>query len=85
MNEKVTAQDIRAALRKTYCEPDWYLGFEVGNGTGARLRRHADAVAICNYPSRGYEIRGFEIKVSRNDLKSELDNCAKAELGRAHV
>lgn len=79
MNEKVTAQDIRNALRKTYCEPDWYLGFEVGNGTGARLRRHADAVAICNYPSRDYEIRGFEIKVSRNDLKSELDNCAKAD------
>ena len=70
MSEKVTAKVIRKALMDTYKEPEWYLGFEVGNSTGADCRRHADAVAINAYPSRGFEVRGFEIKVSRSDLQS---------------
>lgn len=80
MAEKViTADDIRKALREHYSEPEWYLGFEVGNSTGSECARHADAVAVNAYPSRGFEVRGFEIKVSRADLKSELENGAKAE------
>ena len=79
MNDKVTANDIRKALRERYVEPDWLLGFEVGNGTGSNVSRHADAIAICQYPSRGYEVRGFEIKVSRQDLQRELDTPAKAD------
>lgn len=84
MAEKITAKDIRKALIATYREPEWYLGFEVGNSTGADCRRHADAVAINAYPSRGYEVRGFEIKVSRSDLQSELDNGVKAEMVAQH-
>lgn len=80
MAEKaITADDIRKALGDYYREPEWYLGFEVGNGTGCECTRHADAVAVNAYPSRGFEVRGFEIKVSRSDLKSELENGAKAE------
>ena len=84
MKEKVTAKDIRQALINTYKEPEWYLGFEVGNSTGADCRRHADAVAINAYPSRGFEVRGFEIKVSRADLQHELDNGIKAETVAQH-
>lgn len=80
MSEKViTADDIRKALRDYYRQPEWYLGFEVGNSTGSECARHADAVAVNAYPSRGFEVRGFEIKVSRADLKAELENGAKAE------
>lgn len=79
MIEKVTAGDIRKALTERYCEPDWYLGFEVGNGCGSDIERHADAIAICPYPSRGYEALGFEIKVSKQDLKREIEQPAKAE------
>lgn len=78
-NTKITADDIRRALYARYREPEWLLGFEVGNSTGGQCRRHADAVAINTYPSRGYDVKGFEIKVSRSDLKHELDNAAKAE------
>ena len=84
MTEKVTAKDIRKALMDTYKEPEWYMGFEVGNSTGAECRRHADAVAINAYPSRGFEVRGFEIKVSRSDLQHELDNGTKAEMVAQH-
>ncbi len=75
----VSADDIRAALGKVYLPPEWYLGFEVGNSTGSNCRRHADAVAINAYPSKGFEIRGFEIKVSKQDLASELKVGAKSD------
>ncbi len=75
----VKADDIRKALENTYVSPEWYLGFEVGNSTGANCRRHADAVAINSYPSKGFETRGFEIKVSKSDLKHELDIGIKSD------
>jgi hypothetical protein len=75
----VSANDIRQALAETYTSPEWYLGFEVGNSTGSNCRRHADAVAINAYPSKGFEVRGFEIKVSKQDLKTELDNGIKSD------
>jgi len=53
---------------------------EVRNATGyGRVTRTADAVALGLWPSRGLELYGFEIKVSRSDLRKELDDPAKAE------
>ena len=77
--DNITADDIRKALREKYKAPDWFLGFEVGDATGTMLSRHADAIAINQYPSRRYEVRGFEIKVSKQDLKRELEESAKAD------
>ena len=79
MSIKVTAQDIRESLRKSFTRPEWALFFEVGNGTGSSLKRWADALAMNMYQSRGLAIVGFEIKVSRNDLKKELVQPNKAE------
>lgn len=73
------SSDICAALRERYKQPEWALFFEVGSGTGGNCRRHADALAMNMYPSRGLSIIGFEIKVSRGDLKRELINPDKAE------
>lgn len=73
------AQDIRDALSRKFCAPEYALFFEVGDATGGRARRWADALAMGLWPSRGLALQGFEIKVSRSDLKSELKNPAKAE------
>jgi hypothetical protein len=75
----MTAKDIRNALIRKFPDPEWYLGFEVGNSTGSACRRHADAVAVNAYPSKGFETRGFEIKVSKGDLKNELDKGIKSD------
>jgi len=75
----VKAHDVLAALRITYCQPEWAMFSEVSDGTGANSRRRADAIAMNMWPSRGLEMRAFEIKVSRSDLKSELKDPAKAE------
>jgi hypothetical protein len=79
MSEIVNAEMIRRALENEYRAPEWYLGFEVGNSTGADCKRHADAVAINAYPSRGFETRGFEIKISKRDLAAELKNGMKSD------
>lgn len=75
----IKADDIRKALEEFYTAPEWYLGFEVGNSTGSLCRRHADAVAINAYPSKSFETRGFEIKVSKQDLRKELEQGIKSD------
>ncbi|WP_213761751.1 hypothetical protein [Caballeronia sp. dw_19] len=70
--------DVSAALRARFSGPEWALFFEVGDATGGRHNRWADAVAINLYPSRGLEINGFEIKVSRGDWLRELKNPEKS-------
>lgn len=67
-NEKVETADINKALLAMYREPEWYLGFEVGNSCGCECMRHADAVAMNAYPSRGFEVRGFEVHICPNCL-----------------
>lgn len=64
--------DVKTALRSRFCAPEWAIFFEVADGTGASQRRWADALAMNMYPSRGLEIHGFEIKVSRSDWLREL-------------
>jgi hypothetical protein len=70
---------IYAALKLRFAAPEWALMFEVANGTGSHIRRYADAVAMNLFPSRGLELHGVEIKVSRGDWQRELKNPAKAE------
>ncbi len=77
--EKITSATIRAAMARQYGHPVWALLFEVGDATGARHTRFADAVAMSLWPSRGLELHGVEIKVSKYDWRRERDTPAKAE------
>jgi hypothetical protein len=70
--------DVKAALRARFIAPEWAIFFEVGDGTGSSQRRWADAVAMNMWPSRGLEIHGFEIKVSRSDWLREIKDPAKS-------
>lgn len=74
-----TASDIKLALRRVYSQPEWALLFEVGDATGARHTRFADAIAMSLWPSRGLTLTGIEIKISRSDWKKERDQPEKAE------
>lgn len=76
---KVTAVMIREAIGKRWSAPEYAVMFEVGNATGSRVRRHADAVIMSLWPSRGLELHGVEIKVSRSDWKREAADPTKAE------
>lgn len=75
----VRAPDVVAALRTRFCPPEWAFMEQVANGTGSQGGRWADAVVMNLYPSRGLELHGFEVKVSRSDWVSEMRDPAKAE------
>ncbi len=75
----MTTQEINAALKRRYDPKNFAFLWEVGNATGANCRRHADALAMSLWPSRGMVLIGHEIKASRSDWVKELDNPEKAE------
>lgn len=78
---RITATDIRQAMLKTFAAPEWAVMWEVSNATGAvrGKQRYADAVMMSLWPSRGLELHGVEIKVSRSDWKREAADPSKAE------
>ncbi len=71
--------NVHAALIARYCAPEWALLFEVGNATGHATNRHADAIAMSLWPSRGLDLHGIEVKISRSDWLREKKDPAKAE------
>lgn len=73
------ASDIHAGMRKRWGAPEWAIMWEVGEGTGANVGRYADAVMMSLWPSRGLELHGVEVKVSRSDWKREAQDPRKAE------
>jgi hypothetical protein len=74
----MTAKDVIACLKVYFATPAYCLLEQVADGTGARQHRWADAVAMSVWPSRGYDIHGIEVKVSKSDWKSELKQVEKS-------
>lgn len=77
----MTESDISELLALKFAPPAWAYLPQVRNGTGWQRSqiRTADGLAMSLYPSRGIELYGFEIKVSRSDWHHELANPEKAE------
>lgn len=72
------SQAIRA-LRKRYPKESYALFPQLADKTGANANRYADAVIMGLWPSRGLSVEGFEVKVSKSDLRKELRTPEKAE------
>jgi len=74
-----TEADILAALDAAHPPPAWAFIPQVRDGTGYSPGRTADAIAMSLWPSRGLEVTGYEVKVTRADWLRELRNPEKAE------
>lgn len=75
-----TAAQVTALLRERYAAPEYAFLPQVRSRTGyGGPIRTADALAMGLYPSRGLELHGIEIKVSRGDWLRELKEPDKAE------
>lgn len=72
--------DLVERLRQRHAGDEWAFFAELRGGTGWSRESRADALAFNLWPSRGLEVHGFEVKVSRQDWKRELANPAKAEV-----
>ena len=69
----MTAQDILKRLQQRYGPPQWLAFPEMKVSTGySRGLQRIDFFAMHSHPSKGFERRAFEIKVSRADFNTEL-------------
>lgn len=59
--------------------PAWAFVPKVRDAAGFSATRTIDAIAMSLWPSRGLELHGHEIKVSRSDWLRELKEPEKAE------
>jgi hypothetical protein len=74
-----TAEELFDLLALRHPSPSWVLLSQVANGTGWKANRWADAMAMACWPSLGLQVHGYEIKVSRYDLRRELADGAKSQ------
>lgn len=77
MTGKITARDVRGLLRKRFDSSRYSVMEEVGNATGSMQTRRLDMVVVSVWPFDGYTIEGIEVKVSKSDLKHELESPQK--------
>ncbi|MCJ7761343.1 hypothetical protein MUP59_09425 [Candidatus Bathyarchaeota archaeon] len=77
--KKWTHGSLIGLLDVKYSSPEYAFISSVPSRTGAGDYRHADGLAMSLWPSRGLDIIGFEVKVSRGDWIKELKNPVKAE------
>jgi hypothetical protein len=76
----MTTPELLKKLSSKYAPPAYAMLTQVRNGTGyLNVTRTADALVMSLWPSRGLELIGFELKVSRADWLRELKNPDKAE------
>lgn len=64
--------------------PEWAYVQHVRNRAGFNASRTLDAMALGLWPSRGMELHGYEVKVSRADFRTELRDVGKMD-AFAHV
>lgn len=74
----MNAKEVIDHLKAHIAPPAFCFLEQVADGTGARQHRWADAVAMSVWPSRGYDVHGFEVKVSRYDWLNELKQPEKS-------
>lgn len=76
-SKKITADDIYRLLAQKYSSTrEWAIAGEVQRTTGWSDRRY-DFVAMNCFASNGYRIEVVEIKVSKPDLRRELEEPEK--------
>jgi len=82
----LTANDLYHLIDKKYTGAGWAVLPEVRSqtGYGRSTTRYADALVIGLWPSRGMDIEGFEIKISRSDWLHELRKPEKANVIAAY-
>lgn len=74
----VNASEVVQALRVHYGD-GYRLVEQVADHTGYRASRWLDVIAVGLWPSRGLELHGIEVKVSRADFRRELEQPEKAD------
>lgn len=73
------SKELIRALNLMYPLPDCAFIPEFRSGTGWGREQRADAIAMHCWPSKGFELIGFELKISRSDWLRELKQPSKTD------
>lgn len=74
----ITASDVQRLLYKKHPSPAWATAGEVADATAGRASRRCDFLAVGCWPSKGLHVHGFEVKVTRSDWQSEMQDLQKS-------
>jgi hypothetical protein len=74
-----TSAELISRLVARFGNPEWAFFEQLSNATGGGGSRTADALAMNMWRSRGLEVHGFEVKVSRSDWLRERKMPEKAD------
>lgn len=77
--QSLSTSQMLARIRARHADSGFAVLTEVGDATGVKHTRWADALVMNLWPSRGLELHGYEVKVSRSDWLKELREPSKAE------
>lgn len=88
-NQSITTSDLTHRIYRKYdtsedAVTNKYIVATQVRPMGSHGDSTADAVVIGNWPSVGYEIQGFEVKVSRADALNDLKNPKKCMLTKQY-
>ncbi len=75
----MSSKELLAHLAAEWSSPDCAFIPEFRGGTGWSRESRADAIAMHCWPSRGLELVGFELKISRGDWLRERKQPWKAD------
>ena len=76
-----TEATLTTAIHRTWpysdMRPRYVVAVQVNNGAGYAYGRTLDAIVFDTWPSGGLTLHGLEIKVTKGDLRRELQNTKK--------
>jgi hypothetical protein len=75
--EASLTQAIMVRWPMTIRQPRYVAAIQVNNGAGFSYRRTLDVVVFDTWPSAGLKLHGLEIKISKQDLRRELQDTQK--------
>lgn len=75
----VDADKMRMLLRRKFPADQYAMLYEVRDAAGFGASRSADIMMVGLWPSRGCQLEGMELKISRGDWLRELKKPEKAE------
>lgn len=75
--EATLTKAIMVRWYMTIKQPRYVTAVQVNNGAGFGYSRTLDAIVFDTWPSAGLKLHGLEIKVTKADLRRELQNTNK--------
>ncbi len=76
-SEATLTKAIMVRWPMTIRQPRYVTAVQVHNGAGFQYSRKLDAIVFDTWPSAGLSMHGLEIKVTKADLRRELQNTKK--------